>query len=150
MNTQEVKDMLEKHNKFIENGEVGLFDLSYSDLSYSDLRHSDLHDSDLSYSDLHDSDLRHSDLRHSDLRGSNLSDSNLSGANWDFSCFPLWCGGSQFKCDMRLVRQLFAHITTLEVVDADDGMRAALAAILPEAKKSHRAGDLGLLEEVKG
>lgn len=34
----------------------------------------------------------------------------------------------------------------IALIDADDGLKAALAAILPEARKSHRASDLGLLE----
>lgn len=75
-----------------------------------------------------------------DLRGANLSD-----ANWDYSCFPLWCGGSHFKTDMRLIYQLLAHISTLECEDSEFAELRAL--ILPYAKKSHRAEDLGLLED---
>ena len=74
-----------------------------------------------------------------------LHDANLWGANLDFSCLPLWCGGSKFKADAKIVRQILAHVSTIEVSDADDDLKAVLAAILPEAKKSHRAGDLGLL-----
>jgi hypothetical protein len=80
--------------------------------------------------------LRHASLQHADLRGANL----------DYSCLPLWCGGSQFKADSRLVRQILAHVVTLEIEDADDGLKIAIESIKIEARKSHRASDLGLGE----
>ena len=57
----------------------------------------------------------------------------------------MWCGGSRFKADSRLVRQMLAHLCTLTIDDADDALKAVMATVLPEAKKSHRAEDLGLL-----
>ena len=81
-------------------------------------------------------------LQGANLQRAYLRGADLQGANLDFSCFPLCCGGSHFKCDAKLVRQLFAHICTLDIVDADEGMKAAIKAILPEAKKSHRAEEL--------
>lgn len=85
------------------------------------------------------------DGEEANLREADLRWANLQGADLDYSCLPLWCGGSRFTCDALFVRQLFAHISTLTVVDADDSLKAALAAIRPEAEKSHRAEDLGLL-----
>ena len=87
-------------------------------------------------------------LREADLRGANLSEADLrradlSEADLDFSCFPLWCGGSKFKCDTKLVYQLLAHICTLEFDDTE-GIKNL---IMPFAVKSHRAVDLGLKEE---
>ena len=79
------------------------------------------------------------------LQGADLRDADLQGASLDFSCLPLWCGGSRFKVSAKFVLQLFAHISTLEIEDADEELKQALAAILPLAKKSHRARDLGLL-----
>lgn len=70
---------------------------------------------------------------------------DLRGADLDFSCFPLWCGGSKFKCDTKLVYQLLAHICTLDFPD-DEGIKDL---IMPFAVKSHRAVDLGLKEESK-
>ena len=67
---------------------------------------------------------------------------NLRGADLDFSCFPLWCGGSKFKCDTKLVYQLLAHICTLDFDDTE-GIKNL---IMPFAVKSHRAVDLGLKE----
>ena len=87
-------------------------------------------------------------LREADLRGANLSEADLrradlSEADLDFSCFPLRCGGSKFKCDTKLVYQLLAHICTLEFDDTE-GIKNL---IMPFAVKSHRAVDLGLKEE---
>jgi hypothetical protein len=81
------------------------------------------------------------------LSGSDLSGSDLSGSNLDFSSFPLWCGGSKFKCSEKLVQQLFAHICTLDVEDASDEMKIALKTIKSEAAKSHRAIDLGIIRD---
>ncbi len=77
-------------------------------------------------------------LHLADLRGADLSKANL-----DFSCFPLWCGGSKFKCDTKLIYQLLAHICTLEFDDTE-GIKNL---IMPFAVKSHRAVDLGLQGE---
>ena len=73
-----------------------------------------------------------------DLRGA-----DLSGADFDFSCFPLWCGGSRFKCDTKLVYQILAHICTLDFLD-DEGIKEL---IMPFAQKSHRAQDLGMRDK---
>ena len=75
----------------------------------------------------------------------NLRGADLRGADLDFSCFPLWCGGSKFKCDTKLVYQLLAHICTLEFDDTE-GIKNL---IMPFAVKSHRAIDLGLKEEAE-
>ena len=88
-------------------------------------------------------DLRGANLYGADLRGANLYGADLREADLDFSCFPLWCGGSNFKCDTRLVYQLLAHICTLEFDDTE-GIKDL---IMPFAGKSHRAVDLGLKEE---
>ena len=78
-----------------------------------------------------------------DLSGADLSGADLSGADFDFSCFPLWCGGSRFKCDTKLVYQLLAHICTLDFLD-DEGIKEL---IMPFAQKSHRAQDLGIRDK---
>ena len=82
-------------------------------------------------------------LRGANLRGADLCKADLRGADLDFSCFPLWCGGSKFQCDTKLVYQLLAHICTLEFDDTE-GIKDL---IMPFAVKSHRAVDLGLKEE---
>ena len=75
--------------------------------------------------------------------GADLSGADLSGADLDFSCFPLWCGGSKFKCDTKLIYQLLAHICTLDFPD-DEGIKEL---IMPFAQKSHRAQDLGIRDK---
>ena len=79
-------------------------------------------------------------LRKAHLSGADLSGADLREADLDYSCFPLWCGGSKFECDTKLVYQLLAHICTLEFEDTQ-GIKGL---IMPFAVKSHRAGDLGL------
>ena len=80
-------------------------------------------------------------LRGANLREANLRDADLRWADLDYSCFPLWCGGSRFKCDLKLVYQLLAHICTLDFDDTE-GIKEL---VLPFAIKSHRAKDLGLI-----
>ena len=116
MTSAEIKQVLDSHQKWI-NGEDGGEGAT------------------LSGTDLSGAAMRGSDLRGADLRG----------ANFDLSCFPLWCGGSRFKCDTKLVYQILAHICTLDFLD-DEGIKEL---IMPFAVKSHRAVDLGLKEEAE-
>ena len=135
-------------------------DLREADLHMADLREANLRGADLREADLHMADLRGANLRYANLRGANLRGAdlrgadlhmadlrkaNLRGADLDFSCFPLWCGGADFKCDTKLVYQLLAHICTLEFNDTE-GIKKL---IMPFAVKSHRAKDLGLKEETE-
>ena len=119
MTSEEIKKVLELHKKWLKNEQGG------------------------EKANLNEAVLRWADLHRANLRWVNLSEADLRGANLDFSCFPLWCGGSKFKCDTRLVYQLLAHICTLEFDDTE-GIKDL---IMPFAVKSHRAVDLGLKEE---
>jgi len=92
--------------------------------------------------DLRGADLRRADLRGADLLGADLREADLREADLDLSSFPLWCGGAQFKCDPKLIYQLLAHICTLEF-DNSEGIKELM---MPYARKSHRAKDLGLVE----
>ena len=67
-----LKEVLEKHKKYLNNEEDG----ERADLSYADLR-----SADLSKADLSDADLRSADLRSADLRSADLSDADLSNAD---------------------------------------------------------------------
>ena len=119
MTSEEIKKVLELHEKWLNNEQGG------------------------EKADLRGADLRWANLSGADLSGANLRGANLSGADLDFSCFHLWCGGSKFQCDTKLVYQLLAHICTLEFDDTE-GIKNL---IMPFAQKSHRAVDLGLKEE---
>ena len=159
MTSEEIKKVLDSHQKWINNEQGGeRADLSEAnlckaglreaDLSGADLREANLCKADLRGANLSGANLRGADLRGADLRWTNLHEvdlrgADLRGADLDFSCFPLWCGGSKFKCDTKLVYQLLAHICTLEFDDAE-GIKDL---IMPFAVKSHRAVDLGLKEE---
>ena len=161
MTSAEIKQVLELHQKWINRKEGGeRADLSGADLRgaklcganlreanlrLADLRWADLHWADLREAILSEADLRGANLRRADLRGAFLCGADLRGADLDFSCFPLWCGGSRFKCDTKLVYQLLAHICTLEFDDTE-GIKDL---IMPFAVKSHRAVDLGLKEELE-
>jgi uncharacterized protein YjbI with pentapeptide repeats len=153
-------------------------ELREADLSYADLSYADLSYADLSYADLSSAELRHADLRHADLREANLSHANLRsaelreadlssadlssadlrsadlewanliGAHIDYSAWPLWCGSNNVKVDARIAAQLAAHFCALDCHDT--GYIAARAAILDFAKTSHRAEELGLLEDGDG
>jgi len=159
---EELKAICEKHIKWLRDEEGGeRANLRDADLQGANLRDADLRDADLQGANLRDANLRDANLRGADLQGANLRDAdlrdadlrdadlrdaNLQGANLDFSCLPLWCGGSRFKADSRLVRQIIAHIVTLEIVDADEELTVTISAMKIEARKSHRASDLGLLK----
>jgi len=95
--------------------------------------------------DLRGAYLEGAGLRGADLSGANLSYADLSGANLDFACWPLWCGSRGVKIDLRLVRQLAAHICVVECEDKE--AKEVQALLLPYAQKCHRAHELGLLKE---
>jgi uncharacterized protein YjbI with pentapeptide repeats len=86
--------------------------------------------------------------RCADLRGADLRGADLRGAILDFSSgIPLWCGSAYFKCDVKLIQQVLAHLCTL---DCKDKQWVALRKVnSPFAKKSHRAHDLGLIKRKK-
>jgi len=156
MTSEEIKKVLDLHKKWCS-GEVGVdgekanlreADLRWANLRWANLRSADLHGAELRWADLHMADLRGADLRGADLhmatlRGTDLRGTDLRGATLDFSCLPLWCGGSKFKCDTKFVYLLLAHICTLDFPD-DEGIKEL---IMPFAVKSHRAKDLGLKEK---
>jgi hypothetical protein len=55
----------------------------------------------------------------------------------------LWCGGTDFKCDDKLILQLLAQISTLEY-ESNIITEEHRAMFLELGKHSHRASDLGL------
>ena len=149
MTSEEIKKVLDLHKKWLNNEDGGeranlrWADLSCVNLSGAKLSRADMRETTLRLADLRGADLRETTLRLADLRGVNLTRADLRGADLDLSCFPLWCGGSKFKCDTKLVYQLLAHICTLDFPD-DEGIKDL---IRPFAVKSHRAVDLGLKEK---
>jgi hypothetical protein len=83
---QELKDILDKHDKWLrdEGGEranLRYADLSYADLRDANLRYADLRDANLRDADLRDANLRDANLRYADLRDANLRYADLRDAN---------------------------------------------------------------------
>ena len=129
MTSEELEKVLDLHKKWLNNEQGG--------------ERANLYEADLSGTDLRGADLRGANLYEANLRGANLKGADLREANLDFSCFPLWCGGSRFKCDTKFIYQLLAHICTLDFPD-DEGIKEL---IMPFAQKSHRAHDLGIRDK---
>jgi len=160
MNTDELKTILEQHKLWLEYEGGARADLRGADLQGANLRGADLRGAylqdanlrwaylrgaDLQDANLRDANLQGADLQRADLQGAYLRGADLQGADIDYTCLPLWCGSKGMIVDNRIAAQIAAHFCALDCDDAD--YLAAQTAILGFAKTSHRAGDLGLLEE---
>lgn len=157
MTQYEIKLVLDKHKKWLNNKEGGeRADLSYADLSYADLSGADLRNADLRSADLRDVDLSGADLHYAILRGANLSgadlhyaklrgadlrNADLSGADLDFSCWPLWCGSLGVHIDERQLYQQLYHTlfnAAYSKYISDELKRALLTPEIVEiANRSH-------------
>lgn len=90
VSSEELNEMLENHELWLnrEGGERA--DLSYTDLTYDEficanLKRINLQYADLSYADLRRADLSYANLKSADLKGANLKESNLSNANLTYA-----------------------------------------------------------------
>jgi len=159
MTPDEIKTVLDLHKKWLNGEDDGLkanlreanlrgANLKYADLREANLREADLREANLLGADLLEANLREANLRGANLRGANLWGADLRGANLDYSGgFPLSCQGSNFTCSLKFVYQILAHLCTLKVDESEQAeFTEILEKIRPYAVKSHRAGDLGLLE----
>lgn len=77
MTTEKLKEILEKHKKWLNNEEGG----ERANLCNADLCNADLRDANLRDANLRDADLHNADLSNADLRAANLSDANLREAD---------------------------------------------------------------------
>ena len=80
--------------------------------------------------------------KEANLEGANLRGANLERVNIDFSCWPLWCGTKNVRVDIKIIRQLLAHVCCLDNTSKE--YKEIKKLILPFAKKSHRAEELNL------
>ena len=114
---QELKDILDKHDKYLNNKEGGeradlssadlrSADLRFADLRFADLRSADLRSADLSSADLSSADLRFADLRSADLSSADLRSADLSSANLSFA-------------DLRSANLRFANLSFADLSSAD-------------------------------
>ena len=118
--------------------------LQEADLQGADLQGADLRRANLQGADLQVANLQGADLQGANLRGANLRGADLQGANFDYSCFPLWCGGTRFKADDKLIKQVLAHLCSLIV---SPEAAEIIDKIRDYAKTSHRAAACGLLDK---
>ena len=147
MTQDELNEVLRRHKLWLSHKKGGKrANLRDADLRYAYLQGANLRDADLQGANLRDADLQGANLQHADLQRANLQHADLQGADLDYSCFPLWCGGTRFTADKKLVQQVLAHLCSLVV---DDETKAELDKIRDFAKQSHRANDCGILEEDK-
>ena len=147
---KQLDDILQNHKLWLaeaggERANLCFADLRGANLRGANLSHANLRGADLSRADLSRADLRGADLSRADLSRADLNLADLSGADIDFSVWPLWCGTMGVKVDRRIAAQLAAHFCVLDCDDPD--YLVARAAVLEFAKNSHRARELGLLED---
>ena len=119
--------------------------LSVANLRGANLSYADLSGANLSVANLRGTNLSYADLSGANLSGANLNSANLNGAKLDFAAWPLWCGSKGIKVDKRIASQLVAHVCALSCDDPD--YQTLRKLMLPFARTSHRAGDLGLLAD---
>jgi hypothetical protein len=160
VDSDKLQEILVTHEQWLNDDEGGeRANLQWADLLGADLREANLRGANLLGADLREADLRGANLRGADLRVANLRGANLQwadllgadlrvadlrGADLDFSVWPLWCGSKNVKADNRLVYQLVAHICGLDCNTPE--FKEIREFLLPYAKQSHRADDLGLGE----
>ena len=131
---------------------ICMADLTGADLTGANLRGVNLDEAKLRSADLRNADLtgaylRGADLHEASLLKANLTGANLTGANIDYSTWPLWCGSKNAVVDRRIAAQLVAHVCALICDDTE--FQALQEVMLPFARTSHRAKDLGLVEAEK-
>jgi len=105
--------------------------------------------SNLGWSDFSGADLKNSIFRNSRLTGVNFINVKLNGTRLynndiDFSCFPLFCGSLDIKCDEKLFQQLAYHLCRL-IVDNDE-IKQCQKALIDVANKFHRAIECGIID----
>lgn len=99
MTEKELKEILEKHRKWLNNEEggeranLGGANLCDADLRYANFRGADLGDADLRYANLCGANLGGADLRYANLRGADLGGADLRGVKYDETTafFALTC-----------------------------------------------------------
>ena len=151
MTKSEIKIVLDKHKKWLNNEEGGkCANLRDADLRGANLYGAYLNGANLYGADLRGANLRDANLRDADLRGANLRGADLNGANLDYSAWPLWCGSLKAQIDDRIAKQLLYH--TLSAVQYSDNVSDEIkAALLTEtniavANQFHRVNECGMLK----
>ena len=106
---KELKNILEKHKKWLMNEKDGKrANLSYTDLSNADLNYAELQYADLNHANLDKANLYHANLQFSELRFANLTNAELSNA--DLSGANL-SGANLTNADLSGANLEFANLT---------------------------------------
>ena len=165
MTESEIKIVLDKHKKWLNNEEgsecanlnganlrgayLNGANLRDAYLYGANLRDANLYGAYLYGANLRGADLYGANLYGANLRGADLYGANLYGANLDYSAWPLWCGSLKAQIDDRIAKQLLYH--TLSAVQYSDNVSDEIkAALLTEdniavANQFHRVDECGKL-----
>ncbi len=96
MNSKKIKEILDKHQKWLNDefdgkkadlssANLSSTDLRYANLSFVNLSSANLSSADLRYANLSSADLRSTDLRYADLHYTDLNSADLSSANLSYT-----------------------------------------------------------------
>ena len=163
MNNEELKEILEKHKKYLDDAPDGeranLFDanlrnanlcdadLCDADLCNANLCNANLRNANLCYANLCNADLCNANLCDANLRNANLGGADLGGANIDYSCLPLWCGSLRVHFDNKQMIQILYHllyIVSFSKYASKELKKTLLTPGLCElANKFHRVDECG-------
>jgi uncharacterized protein YjbI with pentapeptide repeats len=105
MNQQKLNSILKKHQKWLNNEKDG--ERAHLERAY----------------------LERANLERAHLERAHLERAYLEGAHLDFSCWPLWCGSFGVNGDDRLIAQLVAHITRINVVKPNARTKGIMKAL---------------------
>ena len=144
MTTEQLKEILEAHEKWLNDEEGG----EKADLCNANLRDADLCGANLCGADLCGADLRYANLRNANLRNANLRSADLCGADLDFSCLPLWCGSLAADFDDRQIIQLIYHVVKagLSSKNTSNEVKEELSKLKALANKFHRVNECGIID----
>ena len=122
MNTEELKEILEKHWKWINSEDGG----KRADLRCANLRCADLRSANLSDADLSNANLISANLRGADLSNANLRDAILSGA--DLRCADLRCANLS-DANLSSANLSSANLRDADLSGADLGFDCCFARV---------------------
>ena len=114
-------------------------DLRGAYLQGADLRGADLYRASLYRANLQGANLQGAYLHEANLQGANLQGADLQGANLNYSCLPLWCGGTRVKVDRHLSLQLIYHAFNQDHRDEEiKKVLEPLRVLAEEFRQNHR------------
>ena len=140
---QAVKEGADLYGANLSGANLHGANLHGANLHGANLRGANLCGADLHGANLYGANLQRTDLRRTDLRGA-----DLYGANLDFSCLPLWCGGTRIKIDRHLSLQMIYHAFNQDHQDKEiKKALEPLRALAEEFRIKHRSDAPELWDE---